>query len=97
MPEMLSLIARRFVRTQFLWFNNKVNSRRCFKLSATLSCKAQNVYKNENECLVIKWNDGNVDEFPYLYLRENCRCQRVTLTKENPVQCIRRMKSMSIS
>ena len=71
---MLSLIARRFVRPQFLWFNNKVNSRRCFKWSATLNCKAENVYKNENECLVIKWNDGNVDEFPYLYLRENCRC-----------------------
>lgn len=73
---MMALLARRFVRMQFHRFNNKVdNSRRSFRLSTTLSCsKAQNVYKNENECLVITWNDGKVDEFPYLYLRENCRC-----------------------
>ena len=34
----------------------------------------QSVYMNKYECLVLKWNNGSVDEYPYVYLRENCRC-----------------------
>ena len=64
---MLSLIGTQLRRL----LNNSTH--RCLTLSASYNA-AQNVYKNENECLVIKWNDGNVDEFPHVYLRENCRC-----------------------
>ena len=38
------------------------------------SCAALDVSKNADDCLVIKWNDGKLDGFPYVYLRENCRC-----------------------
>ena len=70
--NMLPSKARTLFGAQFRrWLNN--STYRCLTLSAT-SNTAQNVYKNENECLVVEWNDGNVDEFPYVYLRENCRC-----------------------
>ena len=28
-----------------------------------------------DQCLAVKWHDGTEDKFPYLYLRENCRCE----------------------
>ncbi len=34
----------------------------------------QSVSKNEHDCLEVKWSDGKVDEYPYVYLRESCRC-----------------------
>ena len=38
---------------------------------------AQSVTHNTNDqCLAVKWHDGTEDKFPYLYLRENCRCEK---------------------
>ena len=49
---------------------------RCLASSATKprSNAVQSVSKNDHECLVVKWKDGTFDEYPYIYLRENCRC-----------------------
>jgi DUF971 family protein len=68
----LRVKARSLLGTR-LWRLLNNSTHRWLTLSAPYDA-AQNVYKNENECLVIKWNDGNVDEFPHVYLRENCRC-----------------------
>lgn len=45
------------------------NGRRCLAQHATRS-----VLKNNEDCLEVEWQDGTVDKFPYLFLRENCRC-----------------------
>ena len=31
---------------------------------------------NNDQCLAVKWHDGTEDKFPFLYLRENCRCEQ---------------------
>ena len=69
----LRVKARSLLGTQLRRLLNINSTHRWLTLSVSYNA-VQNVYKNENECLVIKWNDGNVDEFPHVYLRENCRC-----------------------
>ena len=69
---MFSLKARSLLGTQF-WRRLNNSTYRCLTSSAS-SNVAPNVYENKNECLVINWRNGHVDEFPYVYLRENCRC-----------------------
>ncbi|XP_028410830.1 gamma-butyrobetaine dioxygenase-like [Dendronephthya gigantea] len=29
---------------------------------------------NTDGCIEVKWINGSIDEYPYIYLRENCRC-----------------------
>ena len=36
---------------------------------------AQIISHDNNHCLAVRWRDGTEDKFPYLYLRENCRCE----------------------
>ena len=74
-PQMQSVIVRSFFKLRrFRRFYNSTH--RCLALSAakTTINAVQSVYMNEYECLVLKWNNGRVDEYPYVYLRENCRC-----------------------
>ena len=70
--KMQSLIARSFNLSHQLrdLYNN---ARRCLALSVTQS-SALNVCMNADECVQIKWSTGSIDEYPYIYLRENCRC-----------------------
>jgi DUF971 family protein len=70
---MLSVISRSFRKTQIRRFFNHSHTRGRSTLSA-VDKATQDVYTNEHECLAIKWDNGNVDEFPFVYLRENCRC-----------------------
>ncbi|XP_028410876.1 gamma-butyrobetaine dioxygenase-like [Dendronephthya gigantea] len=67
----MQTVIARTLQHQFRCLYN--NTRRCLALSVSENT-AQNVYKNEDECLSIKWNDGSIDKYPYIYLRENCRC-----------------------
>ena len=69
---MLSFIARDVLQPQFqrlYW-----GTIRCLALSASKPDAVQSVSQNEHDCLVIKWSDDKVDKYPYVYLRENCRC-----------------------
>ena len=35
---------------------------------------SHNLSNNDDDCLDVSWLDGSVEKFPYLFLRENCRC-----------------------
>ena len=63
---MLRQISRNlwFKTTSSLWYRT---SRRC------LAQKVTGV-SNNDQSLLVKWNDGNADKYPYVFLRENCRC-----------------------
>lgn len=67
---MLSLKLRSFFNRQFRSSVTNITRRLVLPVASNI---AQNVSK-DNDCLVIKWKDRKVDEFPYVYLRENCRC-----------------------
>ena len=73
--EMLSYIARDVLKPQIRRLY--MGTTRLLALSAAKPdgvYAVQSVSKNEHDCLVIKWSDGKVDEYPFMYLRENCRC-----------------------
>ena len=67
---MFSLLARSLYRTRF----RALIKSKHFSLSCAVNSAVQNVNKNDQDCIVVKWKNGNINEYPYLYLRENCRC-----------------------
>ena len=63
---MLRLAARQLFRKNQSLFG-------ATRLSSTRPV-AQSIIKHNDDFLAVQWNDGNVDEFPHFYLRENCNC-----------------------
>ena len=62
---MFRLLARQFFRkNQSLLSATRLTS---------IQPVAQSISQND-QSLTVQWNDGNVDEFPHFYLRDNCRC-----------------------
>ena len=67
------VIARNFFKLSGL-HNTTLLRRLTLSAKASLSKDVASVFKNKHDCLVVKWNDGSVDEYPFVYLRESCRC-----------------------
>ena len=71
---MLSLIIpRNFLKFSRLHYRTLLR-RLTLSTETSLSNDVASVLNNEHDCLVVKWNDGSVDEYPFVYLRESCRC-----------------------
>ena len=70
------VIARRIFKPQFRRFYSRTVNSLALSAEKSTSNAVESVSKNEHECLVIKWKNGKFDEYPYIYLRENCRCSK---------------------
>ena len=52
-----------------------------FRFSSTRQNQLLNSVLVDDEFLSIQWKDGNIDEFPHIYLRENCSKYHNPITK----------------
>ncbi|XP_031551001.1 uncharacterized protein LOC116288368 [Actinia tenebrosa] len=96
---MISKANTMLMRVPWRTFTRRVLTRnlRSFQSCSTLlrSVRAKQVNPDqENRILEVKWTDGSFNRYPFVYLRENCRCP--SCYHESSMQRFLHMKNLNL-